>query len=87
MSLELYITLNENGELILEGDLLGNGRETLIEDTGGPTEWDIDSATDLPERVFELTHQAAVNEYTAGNIDRFISINHLVTHRRIVDDR
>jgi len=87
MSLELYVTLNDAGELVLEGNLLGNGRETLVEDTGGPTEWAIDPATELPERVFKLTHQAAVNEYESGNTDRFIAIEHHVNHQRIIDER
>lgn len=89
MSIELYLSLNENGELVLEGDLgpLGDGRELLVEDTGGPTTWDWDPAIELPERTFDLTFKAIVNEFAESNFDRAWAINVLVSHQRIVDER
>lgn len=91
---QLYITLTTDGELILEGDLLGNGRETLVTDTGGPTTWEPDPAIELPERVFDLTHQTVVAEMQAfldgGTITDFMrgfAIEHAVAHQRIKDER
>lgn len=91
---QLYLTLNASNELVLEGDLLGNGRETLIEDKEGPVKWDWDPAVELPERVFTLTHQAFINEMQAflnngsqTDFLRAMAIEHAVSHQRIQDDR
>jgi len=83
----LYVTLNEDGELVLEGDLLDTGRETLKTDTGGPTEWSFDSALGVPERTLDLAFEAFVDELQAASTLRAQAIMSAVVFQRIVDER
>ena len=84
----LYVTLNDSMELVLESDHSGQ-RETLIEDTDGPTEWEIDLGLEVPERTNDLvrqwvqdgliSQQVATGEILAVMLD-FVTQN-------VVDDR
>jgi len=88
----LFVTLNSSNELLLEHDY-NDGRETLIEDAGGPTSWSgvVRDWGGVPERVEELVREAYDNEMAKDaqnrDIELLLNLNRDATFNDVVDDR
>jgi hypothetical protein len=84
----LYVSLNDSRELVLESDHNGQ-RETLIEDTDGPTEWTFDPALEVPERTNHLVREWVKDVLSSQQLSTSAILSVMLDFitQNIVDDR